>query len=59
LPDAVLIAACAAVAAYKAEVEKEDPADLSPLFDRERQALLPLCIPRRKSPRFFARHISR
>jgi hypothetical protein len=43
-PDAVLIAACAAaraaVAAYNAEAEKDEPGEvLSPLFEQERLAL--------------------
>ena len=42
-PDVVLIAACAAaraaVAAYDAQADKDDPGDLGPLYDRERLAL--------------------
>jgi hypothetical protein len=55
-PDAVLIAACAAaraaVAAYNAETEKDEPGDeLNALFDRERLALECVAATRARTPR--------
>ena len=57
-PDVVLIAACAAaraaVAAYDAQADKDDPGDLGPLFDRERLALECVAATRARTPRGIA-----
>jgi hypothetical protein len=58
-PEGVLIAACAAVraamAAYNAEAEKEEPGELlAALFDRERLAIECVAATRARTPRGIA-----